>query len=645
MCSPASWTCPRWRRRGRNKVGSKVQTAAQTFRTNEALRAFREAVQRGVCYSIPRQLPGDGPSDTNIEPVAQAMKPSEADARELLRLVDVAEIAGLEDDGFEDDLGTSSTTRPPLQVPAGADAQQRPGAECFFFQLVSAHPSAVGRKDRVDQRSDAKALTARDIAVSEHMALQYDAENMTAEVNMAPVSHAVGSRLEQVLFLRDAALTEVKVWEALGAPCMEWAGTPGPHELEPALAARCLEAFVQSGARHGTSGFVDPSSLSAEMLDAMRCLAGLGLAEEVHAGFQLSSLGSTSVRLYHKIGNPKSLIDLGEGKPFSERSAFALLHVLEESGWTVTEHFREQPFPPACTFDATAVTGRHEVVVSAKRSTLSRAYLACLASINDHGDAGQQFRTDLLAIGMAAIKHLEADSYYKALLNPKGAHAAALLMDDDAGVGSAAGHRRRHVGRGGTFKLEQSQKWGCVSILGKKTHGNPALQCCCPFPGHNIGKASCNFTLAFKTMEERSLVLHRFKAWVVQGVQCKSRFAHQNFKNAIKKAPVEDLPLLVDLEAQRPDEIPADDVADAVPGGKRKRGGGGAAASSKRGRGGRAGLRGGRGSRGGRGGRDDAEPGTAGSSSSGSSDSPSAKSSGASSSSSSSDSSSTSSRD
>ena len=100
-----------------------MQTATQTFRTNEALRAFREAVKPGVYYSIPRQLPGDGPSDTNIEPVAQAMKPSEADTSELLRLVDVAEIAGLEDDGFEDDLGTSSTTRPQLQVPAGADAQ------------------------------------------------------------------------------------------------------------------------------------------------------------------------------------------------------------------------------------------------------------------------------------------------------------------------------------------------------------------------------------------------------------------------------------------------------------------------------------------------------------------------------------------
>lgn len=582
-------------------IGPKVQTLMQTFRVNEAMRAFREAAQPGLYYSIPRPQIGGGPSSSSSggppsaagtglagldsEPLAKVMQPAEADARSLLGLPRIAGTADL-DDGFEDDAGTASTTLPKPRVPHH---------DLVFFQLVSAHPDTLGRKDRIDRRTDEKGLTARDIAVSEHLALQYDSQNMTAEVSMVPVSHPVGARMDQVLILHDAVLTEVQVWQLMGAPCMQWTGKPGPDELEPSLAARCLEAFAQSGARHGTIGYVSPTTLSAEMLDAMRCLVKLGLADEVHGGFQLSSTGTSSVLFYHKVGNPTRLMDLNTEKPYLQRSSFALLHALETAGWDVIEHRKEDPLPPSCTFNDMTVTGRQAVVVAAARATLCRAYLACLASVSDQGETGRQFRKDLLALGISAINHLEPDSYYKALMDPTKTTAAALPMDDEVGVNSTP--RQQGLKRQARFKLAQSQKWGCVSILGKKTRGNPALQCCCPVPDHNAGKQACNFTLAFQP-SERSLVLHRFKAWIVKGLQCPTRFAHQKLKQIIKEAPLEDLPSLVDLEAQRPDETLGDSTGKATAGRKRKRcGDDSAAASSKEGRGGRAG-RGGRGRRG-----------------------------------------------
>jgi hypothetical protein len=397
-------------------------------------------------------------------------------------------------------------------------------------------------------------LKSADMAVSIHSVAQILHDRGELCVNVTAERFGAGG--EQVLVLQNPHLSKVIEWEAVGDHQYMWKSLP-PH-ISECVATEILELLVNGGARESSSCYWDGSSVSVAMSETAAHLQVAGLIGSIEADgskYQLSSLGAQHVSLTQQIGNPKRLMSMEEDKPLAFRSAYALLHHLTSHGWVAQEVDVKQEVAPLLLTDIGKA--EHQVFyIRQDRLTLARPYLACLAYASQPQSI---FTKDLVKAGFEALPHFASDKHYTLLLKRDFGQLNAMAMDDDAGVSGIQGPQTRGRHRSTQFRLAVSQRWGCVTIKGKKTRGTPALQCNCPRRSHQRGTRKCNWTMSYRSAADMEGVIHRLKYWIVEGMKpgCRTYADHRCIQQTAKDMPLSELPVLSVLESQKP---PADRV-------------------------------------------------------------------------------------
>jgi hypothetical protein len=147
------------------------------------------------------------------------------------------------------------------------------------------------------------------------------------------------------------------------------------------------------------------------------------------------------------------------------RSPFALMSYLETHCWTLLETDRTAPEPIA--FKLTVgepPPEQKKLYLTVGRVTLPHSYMICFGLI----DSSVAFRESLSKLGVSDIKHLQADTYYAAMVKLDASAIAAEDFCVDTGAGPQAIATSK-LSRLAKFRLPESQHWGCVTIKGKKT--------------------------------------------------------------------------------------------------------------------------------------------------------------------------------
>jgi hypothetical protein len=339
---------------------------------------------------------------------------------------------------FEPDSADCMASSLPLCNPKLHSFSAMDPSDPLVFKVLSLRPSIV-KTPMGDEPSD---LRWHDVAVTLHPVVEVDWQTQTLAVSVRPVvfddgseamvQNAYGIHVHQTAaIIRDAPVHKLMVFKTqpggwhcdlplVGARPLAGASLPGHQFLEGtdiSTVQQMVRRLAEAGAFHGSLRTFSKVNLQKEELTALSYLAGSGMVCEQAGGHcQLSSLGTSSIMVCHKLVDGHPLVTTEEDRPIQERSTSALLLLLANKGWQVEAWPSSgHGWPPPLQLVATGVPhDKRLCYVRPDRSRIGRFYALALVKVMD-----QSFREALCAAGLKQMDHLQKEKYYQTVAEGK----------------------------------------------------------------------------------------------------------------------------------------------------------------------------------------------------------------------------------
>ena len=307
--------------------------------------------------------------------------------------------------------------------------------------------------------------------------------------------------------------------------------------------------------------------------DLVACFLDVLVRPVLRRGWQVLPAATRMLRATRVLTCPRRLLEHDEDTPLEEQSTYRLLCTLFGSGWKL-KLLGHKEVAENIPVSAGPIPDSDKHICIRRKSLdkpISQPYLVCLCMLADAG-----FRRWLRGQDIGFLRHGQTDKAYKQIIQKDETSAMAFELD----VGSANLRHRQHggpllPGTKGKFRVAESFTWGCVSFKYHKpskrkvnVEGAGGIQCDCPRKSHvRTSKAGtrlgCTFSGSYDNEEEKAVLIHRMKVWIVQGLsaECNTYTKHAKLKKDLLQTEPDDLPNLDALSAPPRDRPETDDEA------------------------------------------------------------------------------------